>query len=212
MVQILEREILNNALADLRNDGFDVFLAPANGLLPAFLGNLRPDAIATKGDQGVVVEVVTRPNSEASKTQQIREALSEHKNWQLRVLLLNASEPQTNLPVQTLERLKKSLNEIERLKSSGLKGPALLVGWATFEALARVLLSGRFTKPQPAKRLVDQLVEEGFLTPDEADRLRDLAEKRNRLTHGALDVAASRRDLDFFVGVLKVLAIEAAPR
>lgn len=208
MVQILEREILNNALSDLRADGFEVLLAPTNGLVPSFLGDLRPDAIATKGNQGIIVEVVMRPNSEPSKIKKIREALLEQKDWQLRLLWLNTAESPSDLPAQTIDRLNKSLDEIERLKSGGLKGASLLVGWATFEALARTLVSGRFVKPQSPKRIVDQLVEEGFLTPDEADQLRKLADKRNRLIHGDLDVAVSRHELGLFVDVLKMLALE----
>lgn len=210
MVQILEREILNNALSDLRADGFEVLLSPTNGLVPSFLGDLRPDAIATKGNQGIIVEVVMRPNSEPSKIKKIREALLDQKDWQLRILLLNAVDPQSDLPLQTIDRLKQSLDEIEKLKSNGFEGPSLLVGWATFEATARTLVSGRFVKPQSPKRIVDQLAEEGFLTPDEADQLRKLADKRNRFIHGDLDVVVSLPELDFFIDILKVLALVSA--
>jgi hypothetical protein len=210
MVQILEREILNNALADLRSEGFEVLLSPTNGLVPSFLGDLRPDAIATKGDQGIIVEVVMRPNSELSKIKKIREALLDQKDWQLRILLLNGVDPQSDLPLQTIDRLKQSLDEIEKLKANGFEGPSLLVGWATFEAIARTLVSGRFAKPQSPKRIVDQLAEEGFLTPDEADQLRKLADKRNRFIHGDLDVVVNLPELDFFIVTLKVLALESA--
>jgi REase_AHJR-like/Protein of unknown function DUF86 len=210
MAQLIEREVLSNALADLREQGFEVFLEPSGRLLPAFLRELKPDAIATKGNKGIVVDVEWSPSRGPSKVSKFRNALSQHEEWELRVLLLNATDPQADLPQQTIDRLNTTLLEINHLKDNGFNTPAVLLGWATFEALGRSLLEGQLTKPQSPVRVVDQLAKEGFLTPDEADSLRSLAKKRNRLIHGDLGIEVSETEITFFVELLSLLALEVA--
>jgi uncharacterized protein YutE (UPF0331/DUF86 family) len=79
------------------------------------------------------------------------------------------------------------------------------MAWATFEALSRALLPGKFTRPQSPGRLVEELTSEGHVTPNEADVLRRLAVLRNRLIHGDLRASAEPVDLAQFVAVLKTL-------
>ncbi len=47
-----------------RNKGYDVLIEPQGDQLPDFLQTFRPDLIAHKGDEHIVVEVTT-PNAEA---------------------------------------------------------------------------------------------------------------------------------------------------
>ena len=52
------------AIQAYRGKGYDVSIEPQGGQLPDFLQAFRPDLIAHKGDEHIVVEVTT-PNAEA---------------------------------------------------------------------------------------------------------------------------------------------------
>ena len=65
--------------------------------------------------------------------------------------------------------------------------------------------AAQFERPQTPGRLVEVLATEGFLTPTEADRLRQLVDKRNRLVHGELQIRATKAELDAFTRTLENL-------
>jgi len=69
----------------------------------------------------------------------------------------------------------------------------------------RALLPRKFTRPQTPGRLVEELASVGYVTPDEADLLRRLADLRNSLIHGNLLASPRSQDLAQFVAVLKSL-------
>ena len=79
------------------------------------------------------------------------------------------------------------------------------MAWATFEATGRAILPGRLQRPQTPGRLIEVLATEGHITPTEADHLRRLAESRNHLIHGDLEMSVPEADLQHFIGVLKTL-------
>lgn len=83
---------------------------------------------------------------------------------------------------------------------------AFLLAWATFEAEGRASIEGRFDRPQTPGRLVEVLGQEGLLTPGEADHMRALSEKRNRLIHGDLGTEISSDDLQRMIAVLRQLS------
>ena len=83
--------------------------------------------------------------------------------------------------------------------------PAFLLAWATFEAIARVLIPSQMQRPQTPGRLVQVLASEGYLTPTEADSLRLLADKRNKLIHGELRTRISKSEVNRIADVLSML-------
>jgi len=101
--------------------------------------------------------------------------------------------------------IEQSITAIEELAAAGRAKPALLMAWATFEAIGRAILPDRLQRPQTPGRLVEVLAAEGQITPTEADHLRRLAESRNQLIHGGLETPVSEADLRRFVDVLKTL-------
>ena len=67
-------------------------------------------------------------------------------------------------------RCRRALSEVKQIAAEGHIEPAMLMAWATFEALARALLTKQFGRPQTPGRLVQTLAAEGYLTPSEADQ------------------------------------------
>jgi uncharacterized protein YutE (UPF0331/DUF86 family) len=108
--------------------------------------------------------------------------------------------------VQSAEAIAENIDEMAQLAASGFLRAALLLGWAAFEAAARALMTEKFEKPQTPGRLIGLLASEGYLTPDEADHLRELAKAHNAFIHGELDTEISEDELRNFSAILSTLA------
>jgi uncharacterized protein YutE (UPF0331/DUF86 family) len=82
---------------------------------------------------------------------------------------------------------------------------ALLPAWAALEAAARVLVPDQLARPQPSSRLLELLASEGYVTPEEADALREISHLRNRAAHGDLTVTVSPALIDQLVETIRSL-------
>ena len=118
---------------------------------------------------------------------------------------LTPSNTRVSLKTQSLETIQRRVEEARELAEGGHHESSLLIVWAAFEALARVVVPDQFKRPQTPARLVQILSREGYLTPSEADLLRRLADKRNSFIHGELQIRASRSDIKRFAAVLESL-------
>lgn len=205
MVETMELEVLDHQVRELEAEGYEVFVRPNRSLIPAFLGDFQPDAIALGGDRNLVIEVVRQSSDAVRKLEKIRELLSNQPKWKLQVVLVEPTSSAKTLQIQDINAIRRRIGEVEQLIEAQHAGSAMLIAWATFEALARVLLTKQFGRPQTPGRLVQVLAGEGYITPSEADKLRALAEKRNRLIHGDLQVEVSEAEIADFGGVLKAM-------
>jgi REase_AHJR-like len=208
----LEAEVLRGVIPELIAEGYDVFVNPGPPIAPAFLGDLRPDVIAIRGDKKLVVEIVMRPGVD-KKLERLSTLLKGQPNWELRVVLVSPATAPDMVEVRTPDVIRQRVSEMQELVANRHFGPALLLGWAAFEASARKLSSEEFRRPQTPGRLVSVLAGEGYLTPSEADRLRRLAEKRNAFVHGELEAMIGAEDVQQLIEILEtmLLMIEKGP-
>jgi REase_AHJR-like len=208
----LEAEVLRWVIPELVAEGYDVFVDPRPPVAPAFLGDLRPDAIAIRPDKKLVVEIVSRTGTD-KKLERLSSLLKDQPNWELRVVLASPATALDVLPVQTPDVIRQGISEMRELVANGHFGPALLLGWAAFEASSRKLLSEQFRRPQTPGRLVAVLAGDGYLTPSEADALRGLAKKRNAFVHGELQAEIRAADVQELIAILETMVkmIEVGP-
>jgi uncharacterized protein YutE (UPF0331/DUF86 family) len=200
---ISESELLEGIVPDLEAEGFEVYIHPSKAVVPPFLGNFRPDAIARGTGKSLVIEVI-RPSEHASKkVERLAQLLKGHPGWELRILWASPTAAPARLRVQSVNTIERTLGEVDQLASEQRLEPALLLGWAAFEALGRVLLPEQLGRPQTPGRLVEILAQDGHLTPTEADELRRLAKKRNELIHGELATHVRKFEIDQFVQILR---------
>jgi REase_AHJR-like len=204
MSEASETTVLENTVADLRAEGFDVLVQPSRQAVPPFLKGYSPDAIAIRGNEKIVIEVLNSDPSAKQKLEELQKLVANDPVWQLRAIWINSSPP---IPVERVPRknIEKAIEGVKSLLADDSTMPALLMAWATFEALGRGILPEKFSRPQTPGRLVDVLAEGGQLTPTEADQLRVLVTLRNRVIHGGLQQTVSREDLNAFVGILETL-------
>ena len=201
----LETQVLETIVPGLEADGYTVYMHPSRQLIPPFMGSYIPDAIALGRPKNLAIEVVSEDPASKTKLQQLRERFRDAANWELRVYYARPTSSQASMELVSKSQIQDSVRNVEKLMSEGQTEPALLMAWATFEALGRALLPAKFLRPQTPGRLVEVLASEGHVTPDEADVLRRLAEARNRLIHGNLGVRLEPKDLAQFVATIKTV-------
>jgi uncharacterized protein YutE (UPF0331/DUF86 family) len=181
--------------------------------LPAFLREIRPDAIALSEKKNLAIEIARDTSEARQHLQQLSSQIRGQPKWELRVFWVSPTASRATFTVQPLANLRERIEEAKKLLAEGHRGSALLIGWATFEAICRALMPGSFKFPQTPARLVEVISSEGYITPDEADRIRFLAQARNGFIHGNLDIPMDTEEIAFFIELLSKLemAVEEAP-
>ena len=102
--------------------------------------------------------------------------------------------------------IENSIQEVLKLRHAGHLTAALMLAWATLEAVGRALLPEQLARPQPAGRLIEVLASEGLLTSSEADGLRRAVDVRNAATHGHLEQPVTAQQVDELIAALQLLA------
>lgn len=200
-----EAAVLESIVPELEAEGFEVITRPTRRRLPPFLQSYSPDAIARREDKNLAIEVLRKGVPSEKNLERLRQLLAGHRDWELRVYWVSPSKTPEPIEPAAAKDIVKSIEVIEQLAGESLLAPALLMAWATFEGLGRALLPDRFPRPQTPGRLVEVLAGEGYVTPNEADRLRQLAKVRNQLIHGGLKARVGSKDIESFAAVLRTL-------
>jgi uncharacterized protein YutE (UPF0331/DUF86 family) len=173
------------------DDGFDVIVAPQGDAIPLFLGSLRPDLIATRGNEHVVVEVKrTRTDLSNDPTvTKLAEIVGSQPGWSLDVIVLEA-ESALEKTVRggaepTDEQLAQILTTADELTDKGYVPYAHVVAWGGLEAAMRRVRDdgGLFGRANPSE-LIRTLYSNGFLNREQFDRLREAMSLRNQVVHG----------------------------
>jgi REase_AHJR-like len=201
---VSEEQVLQSEIARLESEGYDVFVQPRAPLVPEFLGDYVPDAVATGNGKKLVLEVARSLESE--KLKEVAARFARQREWELKILLVTPTSSGQTVPVQSRQAIDGAIEEIERLNQVDALRAGFLLAWATFEAEGRASIAGKFDRPQTPGRLVQVLGQEGLLTPAEADRMRILSERRNQLVHGDLGAEIGSEDIQWLVAVLRKMA------
>jgi uncharacterized protein YutE (UPF0331/DUF86 family) len=210
MTSTTEREILDHEVERLRAEGYDVYIDPGPSLVPDFLGSYRPDVVAKREDSRIALEVASRTDATQRKLGEVAAIFERHPEWEFRIVWAEPAAGAPRLPVQTKDQIRSAIAEIKKLRGQKHFRASFLLGWSAFEAAARAVAETRFERAQTPGRLVQVLGEEGYLTPNEADAMRSLTEKRNRLVHGTLDAPINGEDVDQLVRALEAVTAEIA--
>ena len=205
----LEEAALQTVVPQLEAQGFQVFLRPSRNMLPPFLGDFQPDAVAIRGDKRIAIEVLGDRHSAATtrmrdeRARRLQALFDEHPDWELRLVYAPPRSPEATIPAHPKETIEEHLTRIESSFDAMGATAALLTAWAAFEAAARSVAPTTFDRPQPASRLIEVLAGEGYTTPDEADMLRTVSGVRTQLAHGRLDLTPTREQVDDLIRVTR---------
>ncbi|TAX87142.1 hypothetical protein ELH94_30070 (plasmid) [Rhizobium leguminosarum] len=184
--------------------GYTVLREPQLNNLPGFLGNFRPDAIATGKVPGLIIEVIN-PLSPSTKTKvrQLQTLFAGREDWKLEIVYLG-TEPDF-IDGTASEEIAATLATVMLLATVDSRA-ALLLGWACLEAAARTLHPGA-ENSLPPRSLIDLLVSRGDLGQAAGDDLRKFATMRNRLVHGQLNLKPTRGEIDRLIEIVGSIAL-----
>lgn len=220
------RFVESNALRNLQKlseaQGFKFYINPPREIIPDFLGDFLPDAIALGPEGGIVIEAKFQRTPASEKhLAAIARRVSAQKGWEFRAIYLNPTldkVPQIEKP--TSEQLQVAFREIEELGKVGHRVAAFVRAWAALESLARRATSNNEAGIAPSFspiQVIQRLAEEGYLENEAADRLRQMVKLRNAVIHGDLSVDVPREQLKDLLEQLQaigsdVIDMTAEPR
>lgn len=197
-----ETAILDRVRANMTAEGYDVVVHPSTLQLPDFLQGLRPDALATRGTENVLIEVVSRSRGTENKIRRYREAISGQEGWTLQTVWTSGHSVPSKLATPTRKVIEDRLTDIRELIDRDSFDAAMLVSWATLEGATRNLIQSSVERPQSPRRLVEQVEKYGLVNRDDAKFLRELSDFRNRLIHGDLNVRITQAQAQRFLEIL----------
>ena len=208
----IERERLLKLAEEYRDRGYEISIHPNPEDLPDFLRNYRPDMIAHREDDAVVIEVKSRSSLNSYSTQYLQnlaQAIEQHAGWRFELVMTNPEDVTYSLKAEgslqeheIKSRLKVASQLLEQHPES-----AMLYSWSLVEATLRLVaeeerLSLRRFDPL---YLVKQLAIEGIISQSEYQLLMDSLSLRNAVAHGFITTTITQDSVDKLIKITKQL-------
>ncbi len=188
---INELKQMQQAAAELENKGYTVTIEPSPDSLPFDLGGYRPDLMAVKNGEGIIIEIkASLKRLPIQKYQDVADRVSSHSGWKFALITLDEpigsviSVAEMKLPNR--EELREKLGDVETLVGMKMYSPALLSIWIQIESLLRIKVSTSnmlLNSLQP-NRVINCLYSDGELSMSQFDKLKELMKLRNEVVHG----------------------------
>lgn len=187
----IERERLLRLAEEYRDKGYEVSFHPSSEDLPDFLKNYRPDMIARRGNEAVVIEVKSRFSLNSSSTQYLRnlaQVVEQHPGWRFELVMTNPEDaiysPKAEGSLQE-DEIESRLRVARQLATQHLES-ASLYSWSLAEATLRLVAENEGLSLQrfDPLYLVKQLTTEGVISRSEYQLLMNALSLRNAIAHG----------------------------
>ncbi len=197
----LEQVLLGRLKETYESGGYEFLIEPPQDVLPTFLRGqrYRPDAIALRGEGGIVIEVKVSKASHASPTlARISELVRSNPGWDFKVYYI-ADETEMGreaLRPADLSVLQSGRNEARELWRLGHQRAALLLIWSVFEAALRRALAqaGIAISRKPTQNLLEEAAMNGLIAVRSASHIRHVMKVRSYISHGEFSVDVTEQD------------------
>ena len=136
-----ERQRVQKVGQVYRDKGYDVLIEPQGDQLPDFLQAFRPDLIAHKGDENIVVEVRMRGQvSDFPQVNELAKVVRNEAGWKFELFLLGPENSffMNGASPLTVEEICSKRKEVALFFQNGHLEAAFLMGWSLVEAILRV--------------------------------------------------------------------------
>jgi REase_AHJR-like len=189
--QSLYEQRVQSTAQELLDNGYQVSIEPLISDLPFELGGYRPDLIATKDSEGIVLEIkTTLKRLSVDRFQDIAEKVASHHGW--RFLLVTLDDPSEKiLPsdenyLPSWEELNSRMFNLNILVQDSLFEPAILFLWSILEAILRkrALTQNLPISRFPVKQLLNHIFSNGEISISEFDLFNSCLDLRNKIAHG----------------------------
>ncbi|QSX77977.1 hypothetical protein [Agrilutibacter solisilvae] len=184
----------------LIDDGYQVVVEPLPEQMPIDLEGYRPDLIADKLGDRLVVEVKqSRSRLPMEKFQSISEVLK-GQGWRFVLVTLDGSDEMDSLDERysTWAEILEKLRQVRPLIESNVLEPAVLYLWAVFELAMkkRAALRNIPVSNLPAANVFNHMYSLGEISVDDYDGLKGLLNARNQVAHGHGSTSFPRSAID----------------
>ena len=173
-----------------RERGYDVRIEPSGEQLPPFLEGFRPDLIARKDGESLVVEVKVGTRSSAiERYRDLAERVNAEPGWRLVVHYVPERGP-LEIPEEgaalEFEEIADRIGRSDELHAAGDSDAALVVLWTAVEALLRqhARRDAIPVETLPSNALVKELYSAGEISMEQFDVLEKALKLRNSAAHG----------------------------
>ncbi|MGI6856247.1 hypothetical protein [Mesorhizobium sp. 1B3] len=198
----LERLALDQLEPQLVRRGYQLIRNPSRADLPSFVEGYIPDAIAIGRNPKIALEIKGRGGFDMERSlATIRKRFEGQDDWVFQVFYFNSLEPLVmKLPADTIDEQVKRVAGLARTDAQA----AFVLAWSVLEASAREsgLLDDR---PGGANRIVSLLASEGYIGRSQVSDFLDLANLRNRIVHGQLDIEPSEADVERILTLVSII-------
>jgi hypothetical protein len=186
-------EKIDSITQELEDNGYIVLIEPSDSNLPFDLGGYDPDLIATKNDDGIILEVKgSLKRLSIDRFQEIAERIASHPGWRFLLVTLDDSSEnilfsdENSLP--SWEALNSQLLNLQMLIQESLFEPAILFFWSITEAALR---KRAITQHLPIQRfptiaLLNHSYSSGEISVTEFDLLKDCLKIQEKVAHGVM--------------------------
>lgn len=171
----------------LIRDGYRVETQPDLRSLPFDLGGYRPDFVASRGDEKLLVEVkgsVLR--LPIDRYIQIAEVVSSHPGWRFVLVTPDDIASISGFRILGWDEIEHRATEAGTLMQAGQNDSALLLLWTAFEAAMRRHSQEIHIPVErlPLGVLLKHLYSNGELSIEQYDRAARILQARNQAVHG----------------------------
>ena len=193
ITQSLYEQRIESTAQELLANGYKVSIEPLVADLPFELGGYRPNLIATKDAEGIVLEIQTTLNRlSVDRFQDISERVATHHGWRFLLITLDDTSeqilPSSGNELPSWHELNTRLVTLNMLIEDLLFEPAILYLWSILEAafrkrsIAQNLPISRF----PTKQLLNHTFSSGEISISEFDLFKTSLEIRDKISHGTI--------------------------
>lgn len=184
------RQRLERIADEYRAQGYDVLVEPSGRDVPSFLENHRPDLIARRGDERLVIEIKPSPAvAGGDRVRDLAERIEREPGWKF--VLIATSPAEELLPGERLSLLSEAevgqrLEQARLLLDSGHREAAFLLAWSAIEGQLRAMaVAEGLPLPRPdTPTLLRQSVSLGLVDREQHRLLTEAYRSRGAVAHG----------------------------
>ncbi len=191
---------VRSTVDNLRKQGYAVVVEPDPTAIPFDLQQYRPDILATRGDENLIIEIKTRgEHRSVERYQEIAEIVGSHENWRFMLSTVNELEPldQSSVGDQANpQSLNRMLSKLDLLLSSENYDLALPYLWSVYISAMRIV-GQRADVPidiTSDRSVLNYMYSLGEISSDEYESAKTFLALRNKAVH-SLEIDISRETI-----------------
>jgi hypothetical protein len=193
------RAQLRQVVTELIEAGWEVIPEPGQQSLPEALREFRPDILARREAELLVVEVKSRRSPDLRRLDALASAVATMPNAKLEVNWLG-DVAEFDPPIENIRAYQA---DASRLLDIGALAAATLIAWAAFEGAVVYFASGKddvepWTTPW---QLLSVLYSLGYVSDSDFERLTALWKLRNDIAHHVSPVTPRYEDIEFVLNI-----------